>query len=85
MRGKVHGIAHQVKPDGGSWGAPDDDEALEKNADGPLPRFHPSPVPDTPRRLVPRRLASERESRGKRHEKTLLTLLTLCEAHSFAV
>jgi hypothetical protein len=61
----------------------------------PPAAFHPSPVPDTPRRLVPRRPARhasahhgstfrrERAQR-KRHEKTLLTLLTLCEAILFA-
>jgi hypothetical protein len=27
----------------------------QKNSHGILPRFHPSPVPDTLRRLVPRR------------------------------
>ena len=31
-----------------------------KNADGILPRFHPSPVPDIPRQFVPRRRAHSR-------------------------
>src|SRR5687768_6011183 len=68
-----------------------------KNADGPLPHFHPSSVPDSPRRLLPRRPArhavggresgTERGAGGERHEKTALTPLTPltpCEAHSFA-
>ena len=42
----VHGIAHQVKPDGRLRGAPEDDGVPEKNSHGPLPRFYPSPVPD---------------------------------------
>jgi hypothetical protein len=33
-------------PDGGPRGAPEDHGVPEKNADGPLPRFHPAAVPD---------------------------------------
>jgi hypothetical protein len=44
--GTVHGIAHQVKPDGRLRGALEDSGVPEKNADGPLPRFRPAAVPD---------------------------------------
>ncbi len=60
-KGKVHGIAHRVKPGwwvagrcGKHWGS-------RKNSHGPLPRFHPTAVPDVPREAwcAPPRLTYE--------------------------
>jgi hypothetical protein len=47
-------IAHQG-PNGLFPCAPETPSPPPKNFDGPLPRFHPSTVPYSPRRLVPRR------------------------------
>jgi hypothetical protein len=47
--GTVRGIAHRVKPEGWVAGRCGGKGVPEKNADGPLPDFHPPAVPDIPR------------------------------------
>ncbi|HYR08577.1 MAG TPA: hypothetical protein VEQ60_12435, partial [Longimicrobium sp.] len=44
-----------MKPDDGVAGAVEVDGGREKNADGPLPRFHPVPFPILPGKLRPPR------------------------------